>query len=141
MILEPSALLGRRNFYSEQDRIGVVKSSKNYNSSQEKLAHAKALKIFQTSKQQTWLVSTNERLYCILDDNRKDDLHINWSIPKRVLVTGNEVSIKLETRDHSEKSGLVDIGSKHKNWLYSKKLFKDADIKTEIQKLITETMF
>lgn len=132
--------LGRRDFYSEDVIIQFVETSINYNPSKEKLGQAKALKIFQTSKQQTWLVSTNERLYNILDDNREVSLYITWSIPRQDLVSDNEVDVAIFTRHYKENFGLVTIGS-HKDWIYNYELFKDSDIRTEIQKLISSTMF
>ena len=125
---------------SKDEIIQFVKNSEYYNSNIEKLDQAIALKIFKTTEQQTWLVSTNERLYNIIDDNRKDSPNINWSIPKLDIITNNKVSIDITTRDHKERSGLVDIGPKHKNWLYTKNLFRDSDIKKEIHDLITKAM-
>ncbi len=135
-----NVLLGRRDFYSKNGIIKFVKNSKNYDSDKEDLDQADALKIFETSKQRTWLVSTNKRLYNILDDNRKNKPHINWSIPKRNIITDNKISLDIITHDYSEKSGLVDIGSKHEGWFYSKNLFNKSNIKKEIQNLIKRTM-
>ncbi len=133
-------LLGRRDFYSEDEIIKFVKNSKKYNPDIERLDQALALRIFHTSKQQTWVVSTNERLYNILDDNREDKPNINWSIPKRELVTNDKVSIDISTRSSTENTGLVNFGSRHKNWYYSKELFKDTDIEKEIKQLIIRAM-
>lgn len=131
-------LLGRRDFYSMQDIINFVIHSKNY-SDDDDLKKAKALKIFQTTKQNTWLVSTNIRMYCVLDDNRKDEPRVRWSIQKNNLIYDNKVSIEIRTQNYSEKSGLIDIGQIH-NWLYSKRLFNKIDIETSIQSLIAKTM-
>jgi len=132
-------LLGRRDFCSLNEIIDFAKKSKHYNSNKENLNQAKALKIFQTSKQKTWLVSTNKRLYCILDDNREEIPHVKWSIPKSDIIDDDKISIEIKTREHSEKSGLVDIGPKV-GWKYSKKLFTKVNIKKSIKNLITETM-
>ena len=127
--------LGLREFYSEDEIIKFVETSKNYNSAKEKLDQARALKIFQTSKQQTWLISTKERLYNILDDIEYSVPHISWSIPRTKIESG----IAITTRSYKEKFGLVTIAS-HKNWIYSYELFKDSDIKKEIIDLISKTM-
>ena len=132
-------LLGRRDFYKQQEIIDIVRNSKHYNSQVENLSQAEALKIFQSSKQRTWLVSTNERMYCILEDNRKEIPCVRWSIPKNNLIYGNKVSIEIKTQNYSEKSGFIDIGQRH-DWLYSKKLFNKIDIDTSIQNLIAKTM-
>lgn len=130
-------LLGRRDFYSEPDIISFVKNSGNYTN--DDLKRAKALKIFQTSKQRTWVVSTNKVLYCILDDNRKDKPIVRWSYPKSSIIRETKIYIEISYQDYSEKSGLLSIG-KRKDWYYSKKLFKCSDIKKEIENLIKETM-
>lgn len=130
-----SDFLGRRDFYSENEIIQFVKNSKNYNPHKEILEQAKALKIFQTSKQQTWLVSTNERLYNILDDNRESEPHINWSNSREEI----ESYFVITTRSHKKNFGLVNIAS-HKNWIYSYDLFKDSDIRKEIIDLVSKTM-
>ncbi|VVB85172.1 Pentapeptide repeats (8 copies) [uncultured archaeon] len=131
--------LGRRDYLSKDEIIEFVKNSKNYDSSREKLAETAVLLIFQTTKQQTWLVSTNEKLYCILDDNRENKPYIDWSIPKRVLIEGKSLSKEIKIREHSDDIGIVDIGPK-KDWFYSKKLFKNSDIKTSIIHLVKENL-
>jgi len=131
-------LLGRRDFFSRNEIITYARKSRHY-SSKENLNQAKALKIFQTSKQKTWLVSTNERMYCILDDNRKQEPHVKWSIPKSDIIDDDKISINIKTRDYSEKSGLVDIGTKV-GWKFTKKLFTKVNVKRSIKNLITETM-
>ena len=137
-----AGFLGRRDFSIKEYIIDFVRNSKHFNSNSENLDRAKALLIFSTSKQQTWIVSTNERLYCILEDNRKDDPHINWSIPKKDLINNNEISIIITTdEDYKEEIGLISFGKEHKNWLYSKKLFKNSDhLRYEVQRLIKESM-
>lgn len=124
-------ILGRRDYYSRDKIIQFVKNSKKFDSTLEELDQSAALLIFQTSKQQTWLVSTKKRLYCILDDNRETEPHINWSI-------SNDLKFEINVRDYPEEKsiGLIEIGEK-KNWLYSKKLFKKQDIKTSIFLLIS----
>lgn len=117
--------------------IKFIKNSANY--IDDNLDEAEALKIFQTSKQRTWLVSTNRGLYCILDDNRKDKPRVRWSYPKSSILRDDKIYIEINEKNNSEKSGFLSIG-KRKNWLYSKKLFKGSDIKKEIEDLIKKTM-
>ena len=131
---------GRADFES---RIGItefIRNSKNFNPQTEDPREAEALLIFSTSRQHTWLVCTKERLYCILDDLRTDNPHINWSIPKRQLISGGEVSIKLRSRNRSEFAGLVDIGDEHPNWLYTKRLFSSESVEDQIRALIRRNM-
>jgi len=133
-------ILGRRNFKTKGEIIEFVKNSKNYNPKKEFLDDSEALLIFQTSNQQTWLVSTKERLYCILDDIRKDKPNINWSVPKERLTTEDKVNVEIKIRDKSERTGLLDIGPNHRNWFFSKDLFKGVDINNMIRGLISKTM-
>jgi hypothetical protein len=132
-------LLGRRDFYAQKDIIRCVTKSNNYNSNKENLDKAEALNFFHTSKQKTWLILTSERLYCVLDDNRKEIPIIKWSIPKSKLIDNNKISINIKIRAHSEKSYMVDIGP-ITGWLFSKKLFTEVDIKRSIEKLIETTL-
>lgn len=90
------------------------------------------LLIFKTSDQHTWLIATNKKLFCLLDDEntRKEKKLLMWSI------TLEEARAHIEVKPHKKNSGLLDIGSK-KNWLYSTVLFpKPADLVKEINKLI-----
>jgi hypothetical protein len=135
-----SIVLGRRDFYSKEEIIDFARNSKNYNPEEENIHDAEALMIFQTSNQQTWMVSTNQRLYCILDDIRNDEPNINWSLAKERLSDGEQVTIAIKSRDKSEKTGLVDIGPEHKNWLFSKQLFKEQNVDKSIRQLIKNKM-
>ena len=123
-------LLGRRNLFSEEEIIAWVKNSKRYDPAKENLEEANTLLIFQTGIQQTWLVATNARLYNILDDVRKDTPHINWSIPQRRFQGPN--ALQIEARSYKERTGLVDFGDRHRNWLYSTDLFEKKSIEESI---------
>jgi hypothetical protein len=133
-------LIGRREFKTEPEVIQIITSSKKYEPSKESIADAEAKLIFQTSKQQTWLVFTNEKLYCILDDISKGTTKVNWAIPKKDIVKEGKITIKLSSRDKSSKTGLVDIGTNHKNWLFSKCLFTEKSIEESIKELISKRM-
>jgi hypothetical protein len=58
------------------------------NTDAEKASKAKALLIFATSQQQTWLVASREKLYCVLDD-MKDDPKIWWDLKINVSPNGD----------------------------------------------------
>lgn len=55
-----------------------------------------------------------EKLYCVLDDNREEMPHVSWSIPKSDIIDGDKISIDIKIRDYSKESGIVDIG---KSWM------------------------
>lgn len=130
-----SFFLGLREFKSKADIIGYITKSKHFDASKESTDKANALKIFETSNQQTWLVATDERLYCILDDVRKPKPHINWSIPRSQIISGGDVILRITARNsRKHKSiGLVDFGPHHKNWFYSKVLFKKKGVEDTIR--------
>lgn len=115
-----------------------IKNSKNYEG--EDPNSAKIFMFFSTSKQRTYLVATAVRLYCILDDVRKDSPHINWSMPKKDVKDSDMIKINIASRDKTEKTGLVDIGKKHMNWLYTKKLFPSNSIESSIIEFIDNAM-
>ena len=138
-----SFFIGRTGFESEEGIKEVIQNSRHFEAAKETPQEANALLIFGSPKQQTWLVSTGERLYCILDDIRKDEPHLNWVMPRSQLVTGDAISIDLvthESRRSSPAFGLVDVGPKHKDWLFSKRLFKRVSVEEAIRDLIHSHM-
>lgn len=136
-------LLGYRDFYSEDQIKELVRQSKYFGTEgEESAASANTLLLFRTSKQQTWLVATNQRLYCILDDLRNDSPGIQWAEPRDSLLSGQHVIAKITTSPKSEKTGRVNIGDRRKNWLFSKSLFKgdDVEVVSSIKRLIKNSM-
>lgn len=130
----------REEFESYEGIVRSISNSKNFNPETENPGDADALLIFSTPKQQAWLVATSERLYGIVDDLRKEKPRINWSMSKRKLVSGENISAKLISRDKNELSGLIDIGETCSNWLYTKRLFVDDHIKNQVRSLIKRKM-
>lgn len=133
-------LLGYSDFKPDEEIKAFIVHSKNFDQAIENAKNAQALLIFETRRQHTWLVSTENRLYCVLDDVERGGGHINWSMSKDEIVSGNKINLKLSTREKSHKTGLVDIGEAHTNWLYSKGLFRRGDIIGRINELITKKM-
>jgi hypothetical protein len=130
----------REDFASHEGIVRSISNSKNFNPDTENPGDADALLIFSTPRQQAWLIATSERLYGVVDDLRKEKPHINWSIPKRKLVSGENISTKLISRDKNELSGFIDIGETCTNWLYTKRLFVDDHIKSQVRALIKRKM-
>jgi len=127
-----------KRFHSEDEIKSSIESSKNYRG--EKPKETQILLIFKTSKQRTWLVATNKRLYCILDDIRITKPYINWSMGKDSLTDNGKVSVEISIHDKSDRTGLVDIGSSHRGWLFTKSLFRDNPIELSIKNLIASKM-
>ncbi len=132
--------VGRPDFASKQKIIEYVRASKNFDATAEDLSKADALLIFSTSKQHTWLVASSERLYCVLDDIRKDEPHINWSIPRRSVVSHGQIVLPIQIQDKSNFTGLLSIGDARKDWMYTKRLFSRQPIEVQIKDLLRRTM-
>lgn len=131
---------GRLDFKSKSEIIEFVRNSKNFDPEGENLEQAVALLFFITSKQYTWFVATKKRLYCILDDIRKDAPHINWSMSRQALVAGDKVVVNVSSREKSEFTGLLDIGDEHRGWLYTKRLFSKEPVENRFRKFIAGAM-
>jgi len=101
-------------------------------------SNALTLKLLSTSRQQTWLVATPKRLYCILDDIENASPKVQWAEPLIDFIDkdGNVVA-KIEEHENSEKTGLVNIGDDHHDWLFSKGLFfGSGDVVNRIETLL-----
>ena len=132
-----------RKFYTKDEIQDFISQSKHYDVNSESRGDSESLMIFKTSQQQTWLVSSSKRLYCILDDIRNELPNLNWSVPRSKLVDNDKVGLVISTKNREaeyKNTGLVDIGAHHKNWLYTKTLFKDENIEEKIKQLIEKSM-
>lgn len=130
----------RAEFTSPEEIMQATKRSKNFDQRSEDLNEAEALLIFRTSRQQTWLVVTSQRLYCILDDLRKSTPHINWSMPKSALVSVDQVILPISLRDKGKSTGYIDFGDRHRDWLYTKSLFTDVPIDSQVRHILSRQM-
>lgn len=133
------SILGYRKFWKEEKIRDIVAKSKNFNQIDESVERSRSLLIFETSKQRTWLVSTSHRLYCVLDDIRKDRPKLQWSMSKTEIAPNSNYDESIKIKPETEKTGLVDIGTKHKNWLYSTRLFTSSGLDSDISNLLKRT--
>lgn len=131
--------LGTDEFKSPEEIIELIRTSAEFNAQQEDTSGAEALLIFQTSKQQTWLVATRARLYCVLDDLNKSFTRVQWSISADRLVVDDRVAVEISASDKTERTGRLSIGD-HRNWLFSKKLFPTEGPEARVKELITRQM-
>lgn len=123
------------NFRNADEIKASIRNSRGYEN--EGIAGAKLLKFFSTSKQRTYLVGSNAKLYCVLDDSRKSAPHVNWSMSYDQIFSEGGLILSLSTKDKSQNTGLVDFGPNHKEWLYTKSLFKGVDIKEKLSEFLT----
>ena len=130
----------RSDFASESDIKKTIRKSKNFDEAKESPIQSAALLLFATSRQQTWLVCTPERLYCILDDLKNPRPKVNWSMKREDIVSEGKVTVSLRAHSRTEKTGSVDISQLHQRWLFSHKLFKDGDVVEKIRLLIANQM-
>lgn len=130
-------LLGYRSFSSEPEIRRSVEQSKHYDSSKESQEDASSLLIFDTSRQHTWLVATDERLYFILDDVRQPAPRVRRSVRRDDLKALPDGKVAVTTRPKSDRTGLVDVGLRRRGWLYSKSLFSpDRPIECAVNDLL-----
>ncbi len=131
---------GRSEFEDDETIMGFVSNSKNFDLAKEASGNPETLLLFNTSKQKTWLIATTERLYCILDDIRKNRPHINWSISRAGLISENRVIAEITVEYYKRRTGIVHIAGTRGDWLYSKRLFKRIPVDTAIGRLIKTKM-
>ena len=86
--------------------------------------------------QHTWLIATGKRLYCILDDVRKDRPKVQWSLGKdKLRDAAGSLTVAISSADRHKNSGVVHIGPR-RNWLYSKELFRNESVAQAVTKLV-----
>ena len=129
-------VLGFRDFIKQEEIKEEIKKSK-YFSLQEDLEKVKSLIFFETKTQKTWLLASDKRLYCILDDISKETTKINWSELKENIYRDNNLLIDLTFHEYKERTGKVNFGKNHKGWLYTKRLFKnETDFRERFENLV-----
>ena len=120
----------KNSLFRDEDKILDLMLVKN------KHQKPKVLKIFETSKQRTYLINDGNMLYCVLDDVRNDHPKLVWKSPRSFYLKGGKLRVDFNPRDKTNNTGLIDIGKQHKNWLYSKELIKPKELETTLYKFI-----
>jgi hypothetical protein len=132
-------LLGRGDFKRADEIIQVANADQRTGG----LAPAvETLLIFQTSKQQTWLVASPAYRACVLDDLNKGFTRLQWVIPADELIKDDEVIAAIGTSERSTASnltGLLHINDR-RNWLFSKRLFTSQTIEAGVRDMISRVM-
>lgn len=120
------SILGFRDFTKIDDIKKYINLNLFYDK-KEDIFNAQHLLVFDTTKQKTWLIVSNLRLFCVLDDIAKDTFIVRWNLNKSEIIHNGSIILHIEVHDYSKNSGLINFGENHKGWLYSKKLFPTAD--------------
>jgi len=83
------------------------------------------LKLFETSKQTTWLKKTPNGIECHIDERREGKIGGHkWTLSPQEITTILQTGDIYVNPGYKIRTGLVSIGT-HTNWLYSKKLFPE----------------
>lgn len=79
--------------------------------------------LLENSFQRTWIVATERVIACVLDDISKNQLYdpLRWQCLHRF-------ALPVEVEAYKRKTGLIHLGPKHRDWLYSTRLHPDAAI-------------
>ena len=131
-----SFLLGHGDFRSPDEITSAIRQSKNFNTFLEDPESAEPLLIFQTSQQQTWLVASTARLYCILDDLRADQPRVQWSVGFDKFASNELLEGDISTRAKTDKTGILLLAGHQA--LFSKKLFTSESIEKQVIRMARE---
>lgn len=121
----------KAKFRNVQDVKLAIKTSKSYKN--EPVETAKVLNFFSTSKQKSYLVATDEMVYCIVDDARKKQPKVNWSERKSKFI-----EVEISTTPKTDKTSLVNFGENHKHWLCTKSIFADNTIENKVSEILSQ---
>lgn len=128
---------GQRPFSNDEEIISTVKRSKYFNENEEDLTKAKKIQLLDTSKQRTYLISTEKRIYKVLDDRRSDHPKITWSRKIDKVFEGHTLKANLESRSERSYNLVFDASPDRLN-LVSKKLFANIKFDEAISKLVED---
>lgn len=119
--MEVSEPLEVGGFYTRAGVLGLIAAKRR--GTTERVAEA--LLLLRSTKLRTWFVTTNEALYCVLDDarTRAPGRLVQWR--QRLDEIGRRVKVRPSSRYKT--LGLVDVGNRQ-NWLYSKSRHGDPKV-------------
>ena len=127
-------LLGHRDYYTQRNIRDTIKTSVNY--SGEDVDLAELFYFFETSKQKTWLVATEKRVYIILDDIRKENVKVNKSYRIERVFSNSKLNIIIDP-NYKTLFGRIFFLKATRGWLYSKKLYPSVEeLNTKIESII-----
>ena len=104
------------------------------------LQSAEFIQIYDTKSQHTWLVVSEEYLYCLIDRIKEDNPRVLWQMSKHELIKNEKLAVELVTVEQSDAGNLdvkIDGKSARK---FSTSLFTADEMKEEIVKRISSKM-
>ena len=119
-------LIDFRRFAEPRDLLHAVQEGQASPKADENIKSAITIMAFETSNQRNWLLFTSKRVYCLLDDRRKEKPKVRWSVP-----ISKSSNTNIEVRDYTKDSGVIVVDADN-TLLYSKRLFSDM---TPIQRI------
>lgn len=127
-------ILGYRDYSTQRKIRETIKTSINYEG--ENIESAELLCLFDTSKQRTWMIATQKRIYLVLDDVRKEYLKVNKSFRINTLYSNGRIHVRIDPKYRSL-AGVIYFQNASRGWLYSKNLFPDTkDLHYAIERII-----
>jgi len=108
----------------------------------EEVGPVREILLFASSVQKTWLLFSNCRMYCFLDDISRDAFEEKFSLSKDEIVVNGKILPDIEINvEYKEKTGLISFTRQRKFWLFSKTLFPtEFALKAKIENIIKEKM-
>lgn len=93
---------GQRLFSGDKAIISALKSSTLFDESTENLDRTKNIQLLGIPKQRTYLISTAQRVYKVLDDRRIDSPKVTWSRQINKVFEGHTLKavLNLVMRNH-----------------------------------------
>lgn len=136
-----NTILGFRDFKDKKEILEYLKSISKTKSIED-FENVDSIKLFETSRQRTWLITTNMNLYCVLDDVEKPNLEVRWKMMKKEIVINNSLKLNLDINpNYKQNTGIINFGKNHKKWLYTKGNFTTKKaLKNTIEKSIQDKM-
>ena len=117
-------ILGYRDYFAQKKIKDTIKTSVNY--AGENPDAAELFYFFETSKQRTWFVATNKRVFLILDDIRTESVKVNKSYKYNLIYSDGKLNIKVDP-NFKTLAGRLIFSDETRGWLYSKSLFSTPD--------------
>lgn len=118
-------------------RVSVKDGAPRTKDSNETFEKCEMLLIFDTKKQRTWLLATNQAFYCVIDVLEKPQPALLWRIKKDKLISNNGLNVQMRIEDNSATTGRIFINDK-KPRLFNYRLFTDSPIEQRIKSMLVK---